>query len=185
MEYSSKEYKDSLEECLEKISQGSQDALHTLYEQTKSAIYGFSLSILKSRQDAEDVLQETYLRVYGGAANYVPRGKPLPWMLTIAKNLSLQKLRESKRTASLPEEWEEGEYIDPDLPPEERLALKAALEELGEEERQIVMLHAVAGFKHREIAKLQDLALPTVLSKYHRAMKKLRHKLTEGWENEQ
>ena len=47
-------------------------------------------------------------------------------------------------------------------------------EDLTEEERQIVILHAVAGFRHRETAELLDLALPTVLSKYHRALKKLR-----------
>ena len=45
---------------------------------------------------------------------------------------------------------------------------------LSEEERQIVMLHAVAGFKHREIAATLDLPLATVLSKYNRALKKLK-----------
>ena len=48
---------------------------------------------------------------------------------------------------------------------------------LGDEERQVVMLHAVAGFKHREIAQMLDMALPTVLSKYNRALKKLRTRL--------
>ena len=47
------------------------------------------------------------------------------------------------------------------------------MEKLTDEEREIVMLHAVAGFKHREIAHMMDMALATVLSKYHRAMKKL------------
>ena len=45
---------------------------------------------------------------------------------------------------------------------------------LGEEERRIVLLHAVTGMKHREIAALLELPLPTVLSKYHRALKKMR-----------
>jgi RNA polymerase sigma-70 factor (ECF subfamily) len=48
------------------------------------------------------------------------------------------------------------------------------MERLSDEERQIIVLHAVAGFKHREIGEMLDLALPTVLSKYHRAIKKLR-----------
>lgn len=48
------------------------------------------------------------------------------------------------------------------------------MRELADEERQILMLHAVTGMKHREIAELLQLSLSTVLSKYHRALKKLR-----------
>ena len=57
--------------------------------------------------------------------------------------------------------------------------LEAALKALGDEERQVVLLHAVSGLKHREIA--QDLGLPlsTVLSRYNRALKKLKRHLTE------
>ena len=53
------------------------------------------------------------------------------------------------------------------------------MERLSDEERQIVMLHAVAGFRHRETAALLTLPLPTVLSKYQRALKKLRTILKE------
>lgn len=54
------------------------------------------------------------------------------------------------------------------------------MKQLTDQERQIVMLHAVAGFKHREIAELLELPLSTVLSKYRRALKKLRHSLEKG-----
>jgi RNA polymerase sigma-70 factor (ECF subfamily) len=57
--------------------------------------------------------------------------------------------------------------------------LNAAMRELSDEERQIVMLHAVSGLKHIEIAKLLTLPLPTVLSKYSRAKKKLQNLLKE------
>ena len=56
---------------------------------------------------------------------------------------------------------------------EERETVKALLSFLKEDERQIVMLHAAAGFKNREIAELLGLKLSTVLSKYRRALKKL------------
>ena len=62
--------------------------------------------------------------------------------------------------------------------PTDRLVLESALRILGEEERQILLLHCVAGMKHREIA--QDLGMPlsTVLSRYNRSLKKLRTHLT-------
>jgi RNA polymerase sigma-70 factor (ECF subfamily) len=52
-----------------------------------------------------------------------------------------------------------------------------AMRVLSDEERQIVILHAVSGVKHREIAKIMEMPLPTVLSKYNRAMKKLKKKM--------
>jgi len=58
--------------------------------------------------------------------------------------------------------------------PEDRYLLQMALGTLSDEECQIVMLHALTGLKHREIAALLEMPLATVLSKYHRALKKLR-----------
>ena len=60
------------------------------------------------------------------------------------------------------------------------VVLKAALQILTEEERQIVTLHALSGCKHREIAEILQIPLPTVLSKYHRALKKLKKELEGG-----
>ena len=63
--------------------------------------------------------------------------------------------------------------------PTDRLVLEAALKALGEEERQVVLLHAASGLKHREIARDLGLPLSTVLSRYSRALKKLQRYLTE------
>lgn len=170
-----------LDRQLAQIAGCDKDALGALYERTKSAVYGFVLSILKNAQDAEDVLQDTYINIYSSAQSYASRGKPMAWILTIARNLALMKVRERGKTADIPEEdWERYYQREEGLPEEDRLVLKAVMSTLAGEELQIVMLHAVAGFRHREIAALLELPLSTVLSKYHRAMKKLRIKLTEG-----
>lgn len=165
-----------LEELLKRLAAGDKEALTQLYDETRAAIYGFSLSITKNPSDSEDVLQETYLKIWANAARYTAKGTPMSWILTIAKNLSLMKLRERKRHQDLePEEWDMSFHI-PDSAgnTEDRHLLEAALNILSDEERQIILLHAVSGLKHREIAQLQDMALATVLSKYHRALKKLR-----------
>ena len=67
-----------------------------------------------------------------------------------------------------------------DVTTEDRTVLTAALSALSEEERQIIMLHVTAGLKHREIAQLLELPLSTVLSKYRRALSKLKQKLEGG-----
>ena len=169
-----------LEGCLARIVEGEREALALLYEQTRVMIYGFALSICKNAQDAEDVLQDTYTRVWTNAASYRPSGKPLAWLFTVARNLALMKLREERKTLDLPqEEWERLEDHSTSRGLEDKAVLRAAMERLSDEERQIVMLHAVAGFRHRETAALLTLPLPTVLSKYQRALKKLRTILKE------
>lgn len=172
-----------LDEVLKRLAKGDKTALEELYHETKAAIYGFSLSITKNPADSEDVLQETYLKIWANADRYIAKGTPMSWILMIAKNLSLMKLREKKRHQDLePEEWDM-EFHIPDSAgnTEDRHLLEAALNLLTLEEREIILLHAVSGLKHREIAELLDMALATVLSKYHRALKKLR-KYIEGVE---
>ena len=157
-----------LETLLSRIAQGDKEALGMLYERTHGAIYGFALSLVRRPSDAEDILQETFLRVYAAAERYRPEGKPMAWMMTIAKNLSRMRLRDAKRTSDLPEEeWERYLSSKPGVSTE-------ALRQLSDAERQTVMLHAVAGLRHRESAVLLEMPLATVLSKYARAVKKLK-----------
>lgn len=169
------------ENCIAEIAGGARDALARLYETTHAAVYGFALSILKNRQDAEDVLQETYIQIWNAAGSYTPRGKPLSWIFTIARNLALMRIRERTRTVALaPEDWQAMFAGEPAVDRTDRLVLTALLEALSDEERQIVMLHAVTGLRHREIADLLGLKLSTVLNKYSRALKKLHSALKEA-----
>jgi RNA polymerase sigma factor (sigma-70 family) len=86
------------------------------------------------------------------------------------------RLRREERHAALSEEeeWDAIPAQECGLNADERTLLQGALASLADEERRIVLLHAVTGMKHREIAALLELPLPTVLSKYHRALKKMR-----------
>ena len=166
-----------LDLLLQEIAAGNPAALEALYRHTRPAVYGFALSILKNAHDAEDVLHDCYVAVWQ-AAGYRTQGKPMAWLMTITRNLCLQLLRQRQKTADLPEEdWEPCLREPMSVTPEDRLVLTACMERLSDEERQIVALHAVSGFKHREIAALLQLPLSTVLSKYRRALKKLKEYL--------
>lgn len=169
----------ALDRCLAAMAQGDREGLAELYRRTRAGVYGFALSMMKNPQDAEDVAQETYLRAWQGAGQYRSGGKPMAWLLTIARNLALDRLRERGRTASLDGMEGQEPVWQPAVTPEDRLALDALLGALGDEERQVVTLHAVAGLKHRETAVVLGLPLATVLSKYHRALQKLRTALKE------
>lgn len=157
------------------MADGDTDALEHIYHNTSSAIYAFALSLLKNSHDAEDVLHDCYINIYAAAGTYRSNGKPMAWILTVARNLCLKILRDRQKTTQLDtEDWHS--YMDScsDMTADDKVVLEQCMRLLSDDERQIVVLHAVAGFKHRQIADLLDLALPTVLSKYHRAIKKLR-----------
>ncbi len=163
------------EQLLLAVAAGDQDALAALYQRTRAAVYAMALSLLHNVHDAQDVTQETFVRIWEKAEGYRPQGSPMAWILTIARNLARMKLRQGNRVEDLSEEeWDAIPADKSDLEVEERHLLQTALAALSDQERQIVMLHAVSGLKHREIAALLEMPLPTVLSKYHRALKKLR-----------
>ena len=164
----------ALEDCIVRIAGGDQNALAVLYGRTRPAVYGFALSIVKNAHDAEDILHDAYLQVWNAAGGYRAQGKPMAWLLTITRNLALSRLREHGRTEPLvQEDWQDHLADAPAVTHEDRMTLEALLSALGDEERQIVTLHALTGLKHREIAQVLGLPLATVLSKYSRALKKL------------
>ena len=175
-EYAPAEERHELQQLLVHIAGGEREALAELYQRTRSAVYGLALSYLKNAHDAQDLTQDVYVQVWDCAAQYRPTGSPMGWLLTVCRNLCLMRLRrEEQRHAALSEEeWDAIPAQECGLNADERTLLQGALASLADEERRMVLLHAVTGMKHREIAALLELPLPTVLSKYHRALKKMR-----------
>ena len=174
-EYAPPEDRHELQQLLICIAGGEREALAELYQRTRSAVYGLALSYLKNAQDAQDLTQDVYVQVWDRAEQYRLIGSPMGWLLAVCRNLCLMRLRREERHAALSEEeWDAIPARECGLDAEERALLQGALASLTDEERRIVLLHAVTGLKHREIAALLELSLPTVLSKYHRALKKMR-----------
>lgn len=165
----------AVEQCLSAIKKQDLNALEELYHRTSTSVFAFALSVLKNAQDAEDVMHDLYVLIWSDAEKYRPQGRPMAWIMTVTRNLCLQKCREYQRRSDIPQEdWEDYINASTGMAPDGKIFLTEALKMLTDEERQIVTLHAVAGFKHREIAELLKSPLPTILSKYSRAMKKLR-----------
>ena len=166
-----------IDECLSKIALGDMTALDKLYVLCATDIYSFALSMMHNVHEAEDALQETFIAAAQAAGGYKSAKKPLAWILTITKNICRQKMRKQKNITelALSEEW----IADIAYDTEQKLRVKQALAKLQTEEMQIVTLHAVSGFKHREIAAIMEMPLATVLSKYHRALKKLKEIISQ------
>lgn len=164
----------SLEELLIRVKGGDTEAFAEVYGRTRAAVYAMALSYLKNAADAEDTAQETFVRIWQSKEKYRPQGSPMAWILTVARNLSLMTLRQNARRADISEdEWSAIPEDAPRVSAEDRIVLDEAMRTLSDEERRVVLLHVSSGLKHREIAKLLEMPLSTVLSKYNRAIKKL------------
>lgn len=172
-----------LDECIFRIAENDLSYMNELYEHTHVSIYSYALSILKNRHDAEDVTHDCYVTVYNSAHQYRSNGKPLAWLITITRNLALARLNEKKRY----DDKDISEYQIADeksMSSVDKITLETCLNSLNDEERQVVILHAISGFKHREIATILDMSLSGVLSKYNRAMKKLKTQYEKGMKYE-
>lgn len=82
---------------LVRVGQGDRQALEALYRLTSRAVYGCLLSIVKNPHDAEELMQDTYLQLVSSAGSYRPQGKPRGFILAVARNLGLMRLREERR----------------------------------------------------------------------------------------
>ena len=154
------------------------DCLDELYGITERTMYAFTISLTKDHQRALDLMQDTYVKIISAAHLYKPMGKPLAWMFTIAKNLHYTNVKKEKRSISIePQEVSDDKRFSYITDMEDRVVLEGVLSLLSDEEREIVLLYAVSGMKHKEIAESLGLKLSTTLSKYHRALRKLREYL--------
>ena len=151
------------------LRRGDREAFHTLYEALSPPVYTVLLRLVGDRQSTEDLLQETFLRLYRS-----PPGPevshPRAWVFQVARNLAVDHLR--ARRASLPLEDSGLTVPQPDL--DLGLDVEAALARLSPEDRLLVSLHLNGGLRFRECARLLGIPLGTALRRYHTAMGRVR-----------
>ncbi|MBE3070985.1 MAG: sigma-70 family RNA polymerase sigma factor [Planctomycetes bacterium] len=147
-------------------------------------VYGLLLRMVGRPDVAEDLVQETALRVVRRLDTYRPEGKFQAWIFCIAVNLARDWMRRQPRTpASLPSDTDDGSpgpvsAVDapPDAPAlarERRLRVEAALARLSETDRAVLLMRYYGEMAFKDIARATDEPLGTVLARAHRALKKL------------
>lgn len=134
------------------------------YEQYKVGLYRFSLSILKNEAQAEDVLQDVFLRLLSG--RYTPEpGKEQAYLYRAARNICYDQLRKQNRNVV---ELDTGYGI------RERYEYIDLITQLSAKEQEIVTLKIAGGLSHREIGKVMGITEQAAKKRYQRAIDKLR-----------
>ncbi|HET9530496.1 MAG TPA: sigma-70 family RNA polymerase sigma factor [Blastocatellia bacterium] len=168
------------------MAEGDQSALTTLYDSTSRLVFGLILRILGDRATAEEVLLDVYTQVWRQAALYDrSRGAPLAWLMTIARSRAIDRLRSGKHDQQNKEPIENfTDLASSTLSPEEATAtserqrlVRAALDTLSPEQRQVIELAYYSGLSHSEIALQLGQPLGTVKTRTRLGMMKLREAL--------
>lgn len=158
-----------LESALAAVAGGDIDELEGVYRELRVPVFAVALAILRDPAPAEDVLQETFLRVYDHAGGYRAGTRPTAWVLAIARNLALDALRRGGRE-------QPREDPHPAVAEDEalsRLTVTRALLTLDGVDRELVALHDLGGLTHAEIGTTLGLPAGTVRWRYRRALARL------------
>ncbi len=179
-------------ELVERARSGSEQAYRVLLGRYQRPVFALIFRMVRNRERAEDLAQETFVRVFNNIDRYDPKYKFSSWIFKIANNLTIDALRKKGvRTVSLDgsayaetDDETEGSRIDPESgseTPEEELEaremgseIEAAIGRLRPEYRSAVLLRHVEGRPYDEIAEILDLPLGTVKTYIHRGRGELR-----------
>jgi RNA polymerase sigma-70 factor, ECF subfamily len=163
---------ENLEMLMVRYQQGDFAAATDLIHHISPALHRFFLAKAMSRADADDLLQETWLRIHKVRHTYRAGEPALPWFYAIARHIRVDHYRKSIRTAAKERELEEISNGVSAAP--QHGELEALLAPLSESQREVLAMLKVEGMSLEEVARATSSSVGSVKQKVHRAYKKLR-----------
>ena len=180
------------EELMRHLQSGVEEAFNILVDRYRERLASYLYHFLHDQKQTEDLLQETFLRVFRNRHAYEPIAKFSTWLYTIAGNLARSEYRRRKRhrTYSIYGEHDDEEYelpIPSDALSPDRFAergfhsrrIDEALEQLGESFREVVVLRDIQHLSYEEIAEITALPMGTVKSRINRGRTKMQEMLKD------
>jgi RNA polymerase sigma-70 factor (ECF subfamily) len=177
---------------IDRSLQGDTAAFGTLVQRYEHQLFRAVALVVSAREDAEDVVQETFVQAYLKLSTFQRQSAFFTWLYRIAFNFALTRRRRHKPQASLDAAREHAGIDVPDRAPavdsqlllsERATLLRAALDELGGEQRAILVLREMEGLEYDTIAQVLEIPGGTVRSRLHRARLQLRELLKAKLEN--
>ena len=175
-------------ELIREVRQGNRSAFHDLTESLMKPAYFHALAIIGNHEDATDISQETFIRVWKNRKKINPERPFYPWFYTILKRLCLNSNRNRSRRresvlSALPE-WIEFESnsnpADDIIRTEEKKLIGQALSMMKPDNREMIVLKDLQDYSYKEIAELLDIPIGTVMSRLYSARRKLKSKMEEA-----
>ena len=166
-----------------RLSQGDESALKELYDQLRHKVYGLALDMLKHPQDAEEVLQDTFVKLYRHAREFKPElHAPRAFVFTIARNECLNRLR-SRKARPQPSELDlhEHEHLAgfQAHDPVQKATVDQAIHHLNDTDQHLIHDAFFKGYTHDELSSRHQLPLGTIKTRLRRALIRMK-KTLEG-----
>ena len=168
---------------LRQSARGNQAAFHRLYELSSPRLYAVALRIMRQSDLADEVLQETYVKIWYNARDYISeRGSVLTWMVSILRYRAIDRLRKMKREIVTDSADDKQESISDDKPGPLELInaavdaklLHGCLEDLGDKQKHSIALAFFEGLTHEQLSSKLKAPLGTVKSWIRRGLVALR-----------
>lgn len=159
------------------------EAFQQLYTKTSPRLFSLALGLLKDKGMAEDILQESFLKIWNSANSYHQgKGKAITWMATVTRNKALDKLRSLNARPKETETVYEGvEFSAADLEPDKLSTLDEGLKQLmgcldglQPEQKECILLSYYQGYTHQELSEKMDKPLGTIKAWIRRGLEKIR-----------
>lgn len=171
---------DEYDELLTRVALRDRAAFNRLYELSSGRLFGVALRMMKDRSQAEDLLQDAFIKIWQRADRFRPgQSKALGWMITLTRNLAIDRLRSAKPPVA-PMEMAEG-LPDQGLSPEGRVAanqlyaqIEACLGELEQQRAEAIRAAYVEGYSYNELAERFKTPLNTMRTWLRRSLLRLR-----------
>ena len=174
---------------ISRCQKGDQEALKEIFDRYRERIYRIAYGVVRHREDALDIVQEVFVKLYRSVGNYRGQSSFYTYLYRMAMNTAIDFARKRKRlTASSLDE--EGAFQPSDLPEQrpEALLIDKELEEkvngamakLPEDQRAAMIYREVEGLSYQEMAETMGCSIGTVMSRLHYGRKRLQ-KLLKGY----
>ncbi len=171
---------------LEKAREGDRDAFKSIVRLYQQKVFHLAYSFLRNREDALDIVQETFMRLYQKFDTFDREGNFQAWLLQMAKNLSIDYYRKhfSRRREMEVEKCVDeldpaaGATSSPGLNLDLRQALSRCLDKLGERQRLVFVMKHYNGLQYKEIAEILRISTGTVKSLHFKAVQNMKKLLS-------
>ena len=170
-------------ELIENCKSGDGEAFRKLLNIYRNQLFGYLWRLGGSQYAAEELFQETTIKIWKGLKNYNSKNKFSSWIFTIAHNTAIDSFRKKKNRPNETEIDENTLVVSTDthdqniIKNENITVLNRAMKNLNQKQKEVFLLRQHSGMKFKEIAKVTDQPLNTVLSHMNYAVKKLRKEL--------
>ncbi len=173
--------------CIESVLRGNTSAYSVLVDRYKDMVFTIGMRVLRNREEAEEVSQDTFVKAYQQLHTFKGNAKFSTWLYTIAYRMAIARTRKKKYETVDMDEYVHEEYSNESMAPqlksiqtkEQKEAVKEALNRLPEIDSLIITLFYLEENSIQQVAEITGLSEANVKVRLHRARKKLQEELTE------